>query len=461
MDQAGIVAGAQSALAEMAEHVAGDLTEDGLARWFSRYSKNYRRVHDWHRWMVWDGTRWQHDRGATIFTAIRAFLRARAQQDAQTDQARQRLRSKQTVAAVESLCQSNPEWSTVSDQWDADAWALNTPGGVVDLRTGELSPCNPQFLHSKQTAIAPSGCCPRWLAFLHEVMGDDAELVLFLQRMAGYFLTGSTREHALFFSYGTGRNGKGVFINTLSGVLGDYAATAPMETFTESKGDRHPTDLAGLRGARLVAVSETEEGRHWNESRIKALTGGDRISARFMRGDFFAFSPTFKLLIAGNHRPRLRSVDEAMRARLHLIPWTVTIPAAQRDPDLTEKLREEWPGILAWAIAGCLEYQVRRLDPPAKVREATASYFGTQDVFGAWLTECCDHGSDKWDTPTHLFASWKRYAENAREPVGRQAEFTDRLESAGFQQGRSASSRQWKGLSVKPDSFSSADPWSE
>ena len=175
--------------------------------------------------------------------------------------------------------------------------------------------------------------------------------------MCGYALTGITREHALFFLYGTGANGKSVFLNTVSGIMADYATTAPIETFIASRDERHPTDIAGLQGARLVTAFETEDGRRWAESKLKALTGGDRVAARFMRQDFFEFVPQFKLLIAGNHKPRLRAVDEAMRRRFNLVPFTVTIPEPERDKDLAEKLRDEWPGILRWMVERCLAWQ--------------------------------------------------------------------------------------------------------
>src|SRR5205823_6120201 len=158
-------------------------------------------------------------------------------------------------------------------------------------------------------------------------------------------LTGVTREHALFFVYGTGANGKSVFLSALRAIYGDYATSAPMATFLATRGERHPTDVAGLRGARLVAAQEVERGRHWAEAKIKALTGGDRVSARFMRQDFFEFAPQFKLVLAGNHKAVLRTVDEAIRRRINLIPITVTIPPAERDKDLSEKLKAEWPGI--------------------------------------------------------------------------------------------------------------------
>jgi putative DNA primase/helicase len=234
-----------------------------------------------------------------------------------------------------------------SDQWDFDPWLLNTPAGVVDLRTGMIGPHNPNHYMTKITAVAPAGDCPLWHKILARITGGNTELQDFLMRVMGYCLTGITREHALFFGYGTGANGKGTFLNTMTAILAGYAAVAPMETFTATPTDRHPTDLAMLRGARLVTAQETEEGRRWAESRIKAMTGGDPISARFMRQDFFTFLPLFKLFIAGNHKPGLRGVDEAMRRRLNLIPFTVTISVADRDVQLADKLKPEMPGILA------------------------------------------------------------------------------------------------------------------
>jgi putative DNA primase/helicase len=203
--------------------------------------------------------------------------------------------------------------------------------------------------------------------------------------MAGYALTGVTREHALFFLYGTGANGKTTFLNTIISAAGDYHRNAPIEAFTDSNTDRHPTELAGLMGARLVTAVETEEGRRWAESKIKALTGGDKISARFMRQDFFAYTPQLKLIIAGNHRPGLRSVDEAIRRRFHLIPFSVTIPPEERDAELPTKLQAELPGVLAWMIEGCLEWQRIGLAPPASVAKATEEYLGAEGTLTAWI----------------------------------------------------------------------------
>jgi len=305
------------------------------------------------------------------------------------------------------------------------------------------------------TRAKPSSDCPQWLKFLDEVTDGDADLVSFLQRMVGYCLTGSVREHALFFFYGTGRNGKGVFLNTVSDMLGDYAATASMEVLTESKGDRHPTELAALKGKRLVVAQEVDEGRKWAEAKIKTLTGGDPITARYMRSDFFTYQPQFKLLIAGNHKPALKNVDEAIRSRFHLIPFTVTIPKDKRDPDLPNKLQTEWDGILNWAMEGTLEYLQKGLAPPEKVLEATKSYFEDQDICSQWLEDCCVVAESCWENPTILFGSWEAYAKSGNFPAGNQKTFKERLTNAGFNYKKSGPrGRYYVGLKVNQNANS-------
>ena len=261
----------------------------------------------------------------------------------------------------------------------------------------------------------------------------NQELQSYLQCVIGYALTGDTSAHALFFFYGPGGNGKGVFLGTITAILADYAAVASMETFTATMGDRHPTDLAMLRGARMVTAQETEEGRQWSDSRTRALTGGDPITARFMRQDFFTYIPQFKLLMAGNHKPGLRSVDEAIRRRFNLIPFTVRIPPAKRDPLLPEKLRAEWPGILAWAIEGCLEWQRIGLKPPAIVLDATEEYFEDEDSFGRWLAECCTIDRHAYETTRDLYANWKTWAERAGLSPGTEPKFRSALKAQGFE----------------------------
>ena len=226
-----------------------------------------------------------------------------------------------------------------------------------------------------------------------------------------------------------------------------------MDVFLESKTDRHPTELAGLRGARLVTATETEEGRRWAESRIKALTGGDRISARFMRQDFFEFTPQFKLLIAGNHKPSLRSVDEAIRRRLYLIPFTVTIPKDERDETLPEKLEAEWPGILAWAIEGAVEWGMQGLMPPETVRTATEEYLSAEDAMTLWLGERCHTGPNESGTAGGLYTSWRKWCERTGEWAGSQKRFSLALQDRGYRQSRGLGGvRGFIGVKPMPES---------
>ena len=282
---------------------------------------------------------------------------------------------------------------------------------------------------TKITAVGPGGDCPKWKAFLHRITDKNHELQRFLQRWCGYTLTGSTREHALAFGFGTGANGKSVFTSTIAGILADYAVTAPIETFTVTANEQHPTELARLRGARLVVSTETEEGRRWAESKIKMLTGGDKTAARFMRQDYFEYTPQFKLLIVGNHKSGLRSVNEAIRRRFLLVPFSVTIPEEDRDKDLTDKLREEWPGILSWMIEGALQWQRTGLKPPSAVTDATAAYLESEDAITLWLEECTVADPNAWESHSTLFASWKAWAERAGEYVGTQRRFLQNLET--------------------------------
>jgi putative DNA primase/helicase len=210
-------------------------------------------------------------------------------------------------------------------------------------------------------------------------------------------------------------------------ILGPYAQGTGMETLMASKSDRHPTELARLQGARLVSATETEEGRSWAESRIKMMSGEDTITARYMRCDFFDYWPRFKLVISGNHKPSLRTVDIAIRRRLHILPFTVTIPSDERDPLLKEKLRAEWPGILQWAIDGCVEWQRQGLNPPTLVRDATESYFADEDAVGRWMLERCELGANYWTASSALFGDWKEWAERAGEEVGSQKNFSQVL----------------------------------
>lgn len=428
----------------------GDVSEDTIAQAFaSRHHKRLRFDCSAGRWYEWAGGRWQRNETKLAFHFARLLCR-------ESSDPKKSFGKASIASGVEAFARADPMLAVTADAWDRDPWLLGTPGGTVDLRTGQMSPARQADLITKQTGIAPEPGEPRrWLQFLEEATAGDKELMRFLAQVAGYCLTGSTREHALFFIYGPGGNGKSVFLNLLNHVLGDYATTAGMETFTASKNDRHPTDLAMLNGARLVSASETEEGRAWAESRIKQVTGGDKISARFMRQDFFEFVPQFKLVIVGNHAPVLANVDEAARRRFNIIPFTHK--PVTPDRELEDKLKAEAGQILSWAIAGCMDWQRNGLVRPEIVAAATADYFDEQDLFGQWIEDRCDRDPAQWDLPAKLYHDWAEYARAAGDDPGAQKQMKSKLERAGFKAAKTMGHRVYRGLTLK--SKGGSDGW--
>lgn len=372
------------------------------ADFLGRYAQDWRYVALWGKRVFWTGKRWQTEETLAAHHLMRQICREAALK-ADSHRVAAKLASSGTVAGLERLARSDRRHAATADEWDADPWLPNTPGGVVNLKNGVLRSHDRLDRLTKITTATPAGDCPIWRQFIHEVTGGDQPLQAYLARMAGYALTGSTREHALFFLYGTGANGKSKPEHP-GHHPGTTPPTLPWTRSWKPARTGIPPIAASLRGARFVAAIETEQGRRWAESKVKSLTGGDKISARFMRQDFFEFMPQFKLIVAGNHKPAIRNIDEAMKRRLHLIPFTITVPPERRDKHLQQKLLAERDGILAWAVQGCLEWQRQgRLDPPQQVLDATDEYFEEEDAIGEFLDEdchvACGAGSDFRDLP--------------------------------------------------------------
>lgn len=355
------------------------------------------------------------------------------------------------IRGTETMAAAMPGIACTHEAFDRDPLLLGTPSGPLDLTTGRRLPPDPELMITKATSIAPaSGEPKKWLAFLAQSTGQDAAMIEFLQRVAGYMLTGLTIEQALFFIYGDGGNGKGVFVNTISNIMGDYAVTSAMETFTASRNERHTTELAMLHGARAVMASETEKGRAWAESRIKQLTGGDKITARFMRQDNFTFEPQFKLLIIGNFHPVLNTVDDAMRRRFNIIPFTRKPKVVNKR--LEEELEAEYPQILNWMIEGCLKWREAGLERPQAVVDATADYFEEQDLFGQWLEEFCEAEPGAVAYTKDLFHSWAAFADEAKEEAGSVKGFGGMMTKRGFAPGRDSTGKRlrfWKGVRLQ------------
>jgi P4 family phage/plasmid primase-like protien len=429
------------------------ITQDSVADLFAdRHKNDLRFCHSTHAWYRWDGSRWQRDEMHAAFQFARKLGRELTKEA--KDRELREVRKVAFAAGVEKFAQSDERLAVTVDYWDQDPFLLGTPGGTVDLRTGKLRPSDPADGITKRTAVTPAETahCPLWLDFLEQTFGGDAGTIRFVQQFTGYSLTGDVREHALAFGSGSGGNGKSVLVNTASGIMGDYATTASMDAFTASKNDRHPTELASLRGARLVTASETEEGRAWAEAKIKQLTGGDKIAARYMRQDFFEFRPQFKLFIVGNHQPELRAVDDAMKRRVNILPFNRK--PANPDRRLEEKLRAEWPAILRWMLLDCLDWQANGLLRPASVMAATSSYFEEQDVLGRWLEEECDRdteGKHTWFTGSSvLFESWTAYAKAAGEHPGNTKTFASAMRRQGLQSEHKKTGTIWHGVQLKP-----------
>jgi putative DNA primase/helicase len=433
------------------------VTEDSAAFEFVEcHGDVLRYCHDTGAWFKWNGVFWQKDETGIAFQWARKLARQLAENQ---DQRQRYIISKTSFAAgVEKFAKGDEKVAVTIKYWDSDPWLLGTPGGTVDLRTGELRKSRQEDGITKCTSVAPSSTgCPRWLKFLEEATGGDKEFVRFLQQWCGYSLSGSIREHALLFVYGPGGNGKSVFLNIVTAILDAYAVTAAMDTFTASNSDRHSTELAMLRGARLVTASETEEGRAWAENRIKQLTGGDPITARFMRQDNFTYKPEFKLTIVGNHKPILRNVDEANKRRINMGPFI--LKPEKPDRELEQKLLQEAPGILQWMIDGCLDWQRNGLIRPQVVLDATAEYFSEQDSIRQWIEECCDIQCTFSDTSSNLYKSWAAWAEANGEHAGSNKRFSPALERQGYTKSKTKKGACFSGIAVKPEVVT--PPWSD
>lgn len=425
------------------------VTEDSVALAFlEKYQGRLLYCHDRGCWFVWNGSNWKQEKTGLAFELARQLVRELTKELSP----KSRLLANKTsfAAGVEKYNRSDRAFACDASEWDPDIFLLGTPEGTVNLRDGTLQQALPECRITKLSAISPSDTadCPRWMDFLEDATGSDPHLIRFLQQLCGYSLTGSVVEHVMVFIYGGGGNGKSVFVNTLNGILGDYATAAAMSTFTASKNDKHPTELARLKGARVVTATETEKGQGWAEARIKFLTGGDRIAARFMRENFFEFKPQFKLIVVGNHKPTLANVDDAIKRRFNIVPFTRQ--PVSPDRNLQEKLQAEWPMILRWMIEGCLDWQKNGLIRPQSVTATTDAYFADQDVFGQWLDEKCDAEPDnphKWDTVADLFTSWSKFANEAGEQPGSKKAFNEAMQSRGFHSARGGKGvRTFKGV---------------
>ena len=430
-------------------------------RLVAMYGQGLRYCHLWAKWLVWDNRRWKVDDTGGIVRCAKETVRAIREEAADQDDEKQqkslmkwalKSEAESKVNSMITLARSEPGIPVSPDDLDADPWLLCVSNGTVDLRTGELREHRRDDLITKWTPIAydQRAVCPQWLAFLDTIMAGKESLVGFLQRTAGYSLSGSTAERALFFLYGVGANGKSTFLETIKAMMGDYAMRTPTETLLAKQDGAIPNDVARLKGARFVSASEAEEGKRLAESLVKSLTGGDTISARFMRGEWFDFKPEFKLWLATNHKPIIRGTDKGIWDRIRLIPFEVRIPDEQQDKELPKKLMEELEGILAWAVQGCLDWRASGLGMPEEVRSAVAMYRTEMDILASFMNDRCVVMESAKASAKDIFESYKAWCEASGEKPMTQRMLGMRLKDRGFENRRAgaAGNFMWFGIGV-------------
>jgi len=456
------------------------LSDDALAGGFvAQFSNSIRYNAQLGQWFVWNGKLWEIDYRSRADWRCLEFLRAtvdelsvsiakalRAKSRFKTPTEEEKAEASEAAANIAvsllsasrlknvmHIAQRHKKITMDINSWDADPWLLNTPNGTVNLKTGELRKHDPLDYMTKTTSTDVNFTEPElWLTFLHRITNGNSEHIAYLQKILGYSLVGLVKENRMWFFYGTGANGKSVLLNTAYHILGSYARWANSSTFMRTFGQQHPTELADLCGARLVMCGETSRNHQWDEERIKSITGGEPIKARFMRQDFFEYTPQFTVVLAGNHKPKLENVDEAVRRRFNLVPFDVTIPEKERDNELSTKLEAEFPQILGWMIQGCLKWQDQGLEAPDVVRNVTRDYLTQTDCMLSWLEECAEFSKEAFTTSSDLYRSFNTWtAENGEKPQsmrGFSMQLEDRARALGIEKIKTAKSRGFKGIGL-------------
>ncbi len=435
-----------------------NLTDLGNAeRLVQRHGADLRYCYPWNKWVVWDGRRWTTDNTGEIKRRAKETVRsiyaeaASAEDDNKRRDIAKHAKASEATARITALIElAASSLPILPEDLDADPLLLNCENGTLNLRTAELQPHRRDHFITKLVPVEydTSAICPRWNDFLHQITGGKVQLIGFLQRAIGYALTGDTREQALLILHGPGANGKSTLIETLMILLADYAQQTPTDTLLMKKAGAVNNDLADLRGARLVAAVEADEGRRLSEALVKQLTGGDQVTARRLYENSFTFRPQFKIFLATNHKPIIRGTDNAIWRRIRLVPFDVTIPPAQQDKTLPAKLRAELAGILAWAVRGCLEWQRDGLGLPEEVKAATEDYRAEMDVLADFLSECCTATPEAETKSQSLYEAYEKWCKQSGEQALSQKLFALRLNERGLEKRRKTRGVFWQGVGL-------------
>jgi len=424
------------------------LTELGNAkRLVEQYGDDIRYVTEFKKWLYWDGMRWCFDEDGHTYrltkdTVLSIYEEAAKESDMNRrqniSQHAIKSESRYAIDAAVKLAETEAGVPISQSQLDQDHLLLGVNNGVIDLRTGGLLLNNKKDFITQKAFVdyMPQAKCPLWMSFLEQVTNNDQDLIDYLKMIVGYSLTGNTSEEILFFFHGFGSNGKGVFIDTIETLMGDYAKKTSVATLM-SKGKTGADDnLARLRGSRYVTTTETEEYTRFNESLLKTLTGEDIITARKLYGNTFQYKPSFKLWIVGNHKPFIKGDDYGIWRRIKLIPFEVRISKEKRDRKLREKLKSELSGILNWAIEGCIQWQEKGLITPQRVEDATNEYRSDMDIIKSWMDDCCDPKATAYSESTarELYDSFRQWSQdNGERYVMNQRQFSMKLQEHGFE----------------------------
>ena len=417
-------------------------------------------------WMAWDGKRWERDVSGSNWRRVKQLsaewtsLADEVDGAGLADRAAQyrawalKCRQKNRLEATLKLAESDARIVRLPSSFDTEPETLNTASGTLNLATGIELSHDPTDLITKLAGgrYDPRAEAPCWEAFLARVL-PDATIRTFLQRAVGYSLCGRTSEQCLFVLHGAGSNGKSTLLRALIDIMGDYATTARPETFMVQENDAIPNDVAALAGARMIISTETEDGQRFAESRLKQLTGGDLVTARFLQHEYFSFRATGKIWIACNHKPEIRGVDLGIWRRIRLIEFKQTIPPDEQDLTLSDKLREEAPGILAWAVKGYAAWEKLGLRPPPAVLAAVESYRSEQDVLADFLEDCAVMAGEAEIVKGRLYERYVDWCETNKSRPWSSTRLALRLkERAGVGERRESGTgkRIWTGIALKP-----------
>lgn len=431
-------------------------------RFIHQHKDKVRFCHKWKKWLVWNGQRWAIDDTAAIYRMAQQTARSiYAEAGRQLDEEKRQALSQwavmseraQRIEAIVNLASKQEAVAVLPDDLDKDLFLLTVNNGTLDLRTGILRAHNRADLITKLAPVDydPNAEMPLVKEFLLEIMDSSGEMISFIQRMLGYSLTGDTREQILPICYGVGANGKTTLLGMFQEMLGDYATAASTGMLMVKRNESIACDLAVLKGARFVTASEVEDGQRFAESKVKELTGGDLITARHLYGDPFTFKPNFKIWLCVNHKPTIRGTDMGIWRRVQLIPFTVVIPKERQDKGLPLKLRQELPGLLAWAVAGCLEWQKNGLGVPNAVEQATRGYKDEMDVLGQFISERCTVNESMSTQSSQFYAAWKKWCEANGETERSNKWLTQRMEEKGFVTKRRKNGMRVFGIGVKSE----------